>query len=140
MTEKRFTLKYIEEQHLSANLYDKGTFIGSIGMGEELIVELLNQLNDECEFLEIENESLEDGATKYAELSHKVLKENEQLKQDNTDLMMVLKNQSIIIQELYSKLLEYELKEPKESIILTKEDLEIMGKAISYYTHGRCGE
>ena len=53
---------------------------------------------------------------------------------------MVLKNQSIIIQELYSKLLEYELKEPKESIILTKEDLEIMGKAISYYTHGRCGE
>lgn len=111
------------------------------------IVDLLNDLVDENEqlkqdidFLEIENEALEDGATKYAELSHKVLKENEQLKQDNTDLMMVLKNQSIIIQELYSKLLEYELKEPKESIVLTKEDLEIMGKAISYYTHGRCGE
>ena len=66
--------------------------------------------------------------------------EVEQLKQDNIDLIMVLKNQSFIIQELHSKLLEYELKERKESIVLTKEDLEIMGKAISYYTHGRCGE
>lgn len=75
-----------------------------------------------------------------AEKLNELFDEVEQLKQDNTDLIMVLKNQSIIIQELYSKLLEYELKEPKESIVLTKEDLEIMGKAISYYTHGRCGE
>ena len=42
-------------------------------------VELLNELNNECEFLKIEHESLEDGATKYAELYHKSLKENEQL-------------------------------------------------------------
>lgn len=51
MTEKRFTLKYIEEQYLSANLYDDKTFIGSIGIGEELITELLNQLNEENEQL-----------------------------------------------------------------------------------------
>ena len=44
------------------------------------LCDLLNELNDKCEFLEIENESLEDGATKYAELYHKSLKENEQLK------------------------------------------------------------
>ena len=42
--------------------------------------------------------------------------EVEQLKQDNIDLIMVLKNQSFIIQELHSKLLEYELKERKESV------------------------
>lgn len=42
----------------------------------------LNELNDKCKFLEIENESLEDSATKYAELYHKTLKENEQLKDD----------------------------------------------------------
>ena len=42
---------------------------------------LLNELHDKCEFLEIENEALEDGATKYAELCHKSLKENEQLKE-----------------------------------------------------------
>ena len=51
MTEKRFTLKYINEQHISANLYDNETFIGSIGIGEELIVELLNQLSEENEQL-----------------------------------------------------------------------------------------
>ena len=50
------------------------------------VVELLNELHDECEFLEIENESLEDGATKYAELYHKSLKENEQLKQFKEDV------------------------------------------------------
>ena len=44
------------------------------------VVDLLNDLNDECDFLEIENEALEDGATKYAELYHKSLKENEKLK------------------------------------------------------------
>ena len=55
MTEKRFTLKYINEQHISANLYDNKTFIGSIGMGEELIVELLNDLSEENEQLKQRN-------------------------------------------------------------------------------------
>ena len=50
------------------------------------VVDLLNELNDKCEFLEIENEALEDGATKYAELYHESLKENEQLKQFIDDL------------------------------------------------------
>ena len=51
MTAKRFELKYINEQHISANLYDCRTFIASIGIGAELIVELLNSLNDENEQL-----------------------------------------------------------------------------------------
>ena len=49
--EKRFELKYINEPHISANLYDNKTFIGSIGIGGELIVELLNNLSDENEQL-----------------------------------------------------------------------------------------
>lgn len=114
MTEKRFT----EDNESDIIEFDWNTneyiqdFMWADGKSWDRICNRLNELFDEVE----------------------------QLKQDNTDLMMVLKNQSIIIQELYSKLLEYELKEPKESIVLTKEDLEIMGKAISYYTHGRCGE
>ena len=63
--------------------------------------------------------------------------ENEQLKQDNNALIYLLENQSMIIQELHSKLLEYQIQEP---IVLTKEDLELMSKAISYYTHGRYAE
>lgn len=71
------------------------------------------------------------------DLLNNFVEENKQLKQDNTGLMKLLKNQSIIVQELHSKLLEHHVKEP---IILTKEDLELMGKAVSYYTHGRCVE
>ena len=48
----------------------------------EELVDLLNELNDKCDFLEIENEALEEGGTKYAELYHKSLKENEQLKSE----------------------------------------------------------
>lgn len=72
-----------------------------------------------------------------ANLLNTIYDENEQLKQDNAGLMKLLENRSIIIQKLHSKLLEFELKEP---IILTKEDLELMDKAISYYTHGGYGE
>lgn len=77
------------------------------------------------------------SAMKICELLNSLAEENEQLKQDNNVLMQLLENQSIIIQELSSKISEYQLKEP---IILTKEDIEIMDKAISYYTHGRIGE
>ena len=70
-------------------------------------------------------------------LLNELHEKNEGLKQDNTGLMKLLENQSIIIQELHSKILEFELKEP---IVLTKEDLELMDKAVSYYTHGRFGE
>lgn len=72
-----------------------------------------------------------------SEIINNLKRENEQLKQDNNALIHLLENQSIIIQELHSKLLEYQVKEP---IILTKEDVELMDKAISYYTHGRYGE
>ena len=67
MTEnKRFTLKYINEQHISANLYDNKTFIGAIGIGEELIVELLNDLSEENEQLKSENKRLTDKLNKTA--------------------------------------------------------------------------
>ena len=56
-----------------------------------------------------------------------------ELNQDNNALIRIIKNQSYIIEQLHTKLIEYELKEP---IKLTKEDIELMGKAISYYTHG----
>lgn len=46
----------------------------------ELLCNVLNELQDECEFLKTENEALEHAATKYAELCHKTLKENKQLK------------------------------------------------------------
>ena len=107
MTEKRFTYEYDE---YNGNLFDNkmNTFY-HIEDSDENIKILCDRLNW-------------------------LVEENEQLKQDNTGLMQLLKNQSIIIQELHSKLLEYQLKEP---INLTKEDLEIMGKAISYYTLGR---
>ena len=50
--------------------------------GKDELLELaehVDKLQEENDFLEIENESLEDGATKYAELYHKSLKEIEQL-------------------------------------------------------------
>lgn len=95
MTEnKRFKLKYINEQHISANLYDNKTFIGSIGMGEELIVELLNDLSQENEQLKKLLECSREEANDYCEeLMEKdefirlyksqrddTIKENEQLK------------------------------------------------------------
>lgn len=85
MTEKRFYIDTIDggESVLTDN-------------GKELSLyetcNLLNELNDKCEVLEIENESFEDSATKYAELYHKSLKENEQLKstiKEVTELLTV---------------------------------------------------
>lgn len=75
MTEKRFTKDFECPNNFISFIYDNGDVLTT---GE--VVGLLNELNDKCEFLEIEDESLEDGATRYAELYHKSLKENEQLK------------------------------------------------------------
>lgn len=50
------------------------------------IIDLLNELNDECDFLKVESESAEHAAAIYAELSHKVLKENKQLKERISEL------------------------------------------------------
>ena len=81
---KRFT--YTEQFNGFCDVYDKGKILSCMRLEYvKNTVNLLNELNDKCDFLEIENESLEDGATRYAELYHKSLKENEQLKQSNRD-------------------------------------------------------
>ena len=82
---KRFT--FTQDTLAKADVFDENEFVCcTLSIWVEQLVDLLNQLNDKCEFLEIENESLEDGATKYAELYHKSLKENEQLKKENQEL------------------------------------------------------
>lgn len=110
MTEKRFKLEVEDDMYYTifdAQSTDEEDKL--YGLDDEQICELLNNFHDV----------------------------NQLLKQDNNALIHLLENQSIIIQGLHSKLLEYQVKEP---IVLTKEDLELMGKAISYYTHGRYGE
>lgn len=138
MTDKRFKC------HLGV----VGVHIG-VGTDEHELTgdecrDLLNKLLDENVMLkfQLQNTSAQRnefhrGARENANRVGKLEKENEQLKQDNASLIKLLENQSIIIQKLHSKILEFELKEP---IVLTKEDLELMDKAISYYTHGRYGE
>lgn len=62
MTEKkRFSLRYIDEEHISANIYDNETFIASISIGEELLVKVLNQLVEENEQLKQENDWLHES-------------------------------------------------------------------------------
>ena len=72
---------------------------------------LMNELHDECEFLKIDNEALEDGATKYAELYHKSLKENEQLKQQLRNSIELIRKDTATILEL-----EEEIKELKGDV------------------------
>ena len=111
MTAKRF-VDYFDKDHnyIIQDLQNEDEYqVGFVNCDEDVFLELINQLSDE----------------------------NEQLKQDNNALIHLLENQSMIIQELHSKLLEYQIQEP---IALTKKDLELMGKAISYYTHGRYAE
>lgn len=111
MTTKRF-VDYFDKDHnyIIQDLQNEDEYqVGFVNCDEDVFLELINQLSDE----------------------------NEHLKQDNNALIHLLENQSMIIEELHFKLLEYQVKEP---IALTKKDLELMDKAISYYTHGRCGE
>lgn len=58
MTE-RFTLQYIDEPVISANLFDNETFIASVSIGGELLVEVLNQLVEENEQLQKEKNDAE---------------------------------------------------------------------------------
>ena len=56
------------------------------------------------------------------------------LHEENRELFQIIQNQSLIIQELHTKLMEYQL--GKNPVIkLTKKDLEQCDKALSYYTH-----
>ena len=91
MTEnKRFKLKYINEQHISANLYDNKTFIGAIGIGEELIVELLNDLSQENEQLKKDWDSVSHNwALMYDEAKNKV----EELSKENKQLKAFIRNE-----------------------------------------------
>lgn len=129
MTTKRFELCEINCFDYGIKVFneimDKG-----VPLSQKQVCELLNGLHEE-------KEQLKDALNQRTDQCDEYYKENEQLKQDNNTLIHLLENQSIIIQELHLKLLEYQVKEP---ITLTKEDLELMGKAISYYTHRRCGE
>ena len=50
------------------------------------IIDLLNELNDECDFLKTENESLEHASAVYVELYHESLNENKQLKERISEL------------------------------------------------------
>ena len=86
MTEKRFVPIFDGFNKRVVGAKDNGVIISFMDM-----FDLLNKLNDKCEFLEIENESLEDGATRYAELYHQSLKENEQLKQQIEELEFKLR-------------------------------------------------
>ena len=154
MTAKRFTIdndmnfnNKVETYELNCirdNENQTFYFIADSIENVQLFVKRLNELNEENEQLKFQLQNTSDqrdefhrGARENANRVGKLEKENEQLKQDNNALIHLLENQSIIIQELHSKLLEYQLKEP---IVLTKEDLELMGKALSYYTHRKCGE
>lgn len=130
MTKKRFERIYADVDVFCRDHDAKGLSQLIEKEDYDAIVDLLNSLSEE-------NEQLKHDATILILSNQDYRKENEQLKQDNNALIHLLENQSIIIQELHSKLLEYQVKEP---IVLTKEDLELMGKALSYYTHGKCGE
>ena len=113
MTDKRFKC------HLGV----VGVHIG-VGTDEHELTgdecrDLLNKLLDENVMLkfQLQNTSAQRnefhrGARENANRVGKLEKENEQLKQDNASLIKLLENQSIIIQKLHSKILEFELKEP----------------------------
>ena len=130
MTKKRFERIYADVDVFCRDHDAKGLSQLIEKEDYDAIVDLLNSLSEE-------NEQLKHDATILILSNQDYRKENEQLKQDNNALIHLLENQSMIIQELHSKLLEYQIQEP---IVLTKEDLELMGKAISYYTHGRYAE
>lgn len=92
----------------------------------------LNKLEKENELLKEENEDLNEELMGNDSLVLLYKERIDKLKKGNNDLIHMLEKQSMVVRELMSRLMDYQLEEP---IVLTKEDLEIMGKAISYYTH-----
>lgn len=114
MTEKRYKMIKLDSPYLTyCCIEDEDEY-------------LIESLTDACDLLNEQDERIKELET-----------EKELLKKDGNNLIQLLENQSLIICELHSKLMEYWLKEP---IVLTKEGLELMGEAVSYYTHGRCPE
>ena len=111
----------------------------------ESFVERLNELHEENqsskEFIEQLQEELvlfkKAGANMGIDLNAQITalkQENEQLKKDNEWLLQCVKNQSVIIQELDSVIMAYNM-EHKIIIKLTEKDLRTLDKASSYYTH-----
>ena len=158
MTEKRFTvLKKLENSDIEGDVIDTyieslvkdGKSVGWVTVGildngspitYKDCVDLLNeneQLKTQLQNTSDQRNEFHRAARENANRAGRLENENEQLKQDRNYLIHLLENQSMIIEELHSILLTYQLKEP---IVLTKEDLNLMGKAIGYYTHGRCPE
>lgn len=123
MTEKRFNLAFYDNYDgafsIQDTLYKKeNKHLHSL----DEIIDLLNELSDKCDFLEIENESLEDHTTKYAELYHKSLKENERLKQE----YQKLKHRHDLLHDEYvdAECERYSLKKDVESLEKENEQLK----------------
>lgn len=131
MTAKRFHYDRALE-----HIYDYDTC--EDGIAESLdcfdACELLNELNDKCNFLEIENESLEDGATRYAELYHQSLKESEQLKSTIKEVIEILVEEVDVFSEeateyvinAYLELKELDNKDAFYMAIATKEAIKML--------------
>ena len=138
MTKKRFTLTHINEQYLSANLYDNGTFIASIGIGAELIVELLNSLNDENVKLRARNKYL---ATKiqrernihvkeHKKWEEEIQKENDELKQQLSDC----KEKKQQMKEFFMNS-EPVIEQKKLQKLIYQTIINLIDEKIQYYEH-----
>lgn len=93
--------------------------------------------DDEKCFFKDGNEAL--YCYEVVDLLNSLYKENEQLKKDNEWLFKCVENQSVLIQELDSAIMAYNM-EHKIVIKLTEKDLRTLDKALSYYTHQKVEE
>lgn len=130
MTEERFKLHYVDEKHISAKLYDNGTFIGLIHIGAELIIELLNSLSKENEQLKILTNNTSDqrnefhrGARENANRVGKLEKENKELKLlvQNWETLDKEKNGQLDKQNQTLKKLKKENEELKQKVNFYKD-------------------
>ena len=133
MTEKRF-------KNVGKDIFQYGNWWCSAG-GEHCADVIATAINEFIKENEKKKKDIGDLGEAHAKEITKIEdafdKEILHLEKNNNALIKIIANQSYIIQQLHTKLIEYELKEP---IKLTVEDIELMGKAISYYTHGRYAE
>lgn len=115
MTEKRFTVigNIGTDKYSLDNLYDNGTYIGTMSIGSELICYLLNSLNDENKQLkkqvinlkvELDTHKHPLWSTREAErIINEIKDENEQLKKDYQQLHQIESRLRVRIKELEQK-------------------------------------